>query len=100
MLQIAFSRVDRLPLLAPVILPRLAKLTRGSFLLVDLRGEDSAIIDHHPELVLDLLSAALPEDTNDWPYDMKTVLDTLAKSSPIVAEDPRLVDLMRRWASR
>jgi hypothetical protein len=100
MLQIAFSNADRLPHLAPVILPRLAKLTRGSFLLLDLRGEDSTIVDSHPELVLDLLFAALSEDTNDWPYDMNKVLGALAKSSPKVAEDYRLVELLRRWASR
>jgi len=100
LLQIAFSDADRLPHLAEVILPRLAKVTRGSFVLMDLRGADSAVIEKHPMLVLKLLFSVLSEDPSDWPYGMNKVLDVLAKSSPKIAEDHRLVELQRRWASR
>ena len=100
MLQIAFSDADRLPRLAPVIRPRLAKLTRESFLIIDVHGETSAVIQKHPELVLDLLFAALSDEPSDWPFDMNKTLEALAKISPILAEDHRLVELQLRWASR
>lgn len=80
-----------------IILPWL-KPIRGSGLRLGpfLMGENG-IAQRFPVQMLELLWTVLGEDPLEWPYKISDLFDELEKN-PMVAGDPRLVELRARQA--
>ena len=53
-----------------------------------------------PEKTLALLFAVLPENASIWPYGIDRFLEEIPTQRPLLLNDPRLIELKRRWNSR
>jgi hypothetical protein len=98
--EIAFSNEQRFQRIAPLILPLLTTIERDHLRLPELRRSESAIVANYPRETLDLLHAVLPASASAWPYGIEGALEQLGGSDSAVREDPRLVELTRRWNTR
>lgn len=59
-----------------------------------------AFIQVDAEKVLEVLFITLPEDPNDWPYEIEKAVMSLVDTDPGLKLDSRYLELMRRWNSR
>ena len=95
---LAFADAAAFPEIVDIILPLVTKIdqdARHNFV----RLEDN-IVDQHPEKMLALLSAILPENAAVWPYGIEGVLERIGNTDPSLLKDARLVELKRRWNAR
>ena len=61
-----------------------------------LRDFPEELLRRHPGEVLQLLTAALPEDGMQWPYQADKLLQRLGQVSPKVRQDRKYIELMAR----
>lgn len=95
LVQLLLSSGDRIPTLAPLIVPRLVALRGGPANYISSDDSDTDPAKRFPGSVLDLMWAILAEDPQDWPYGAQQTLDTL-EALPETANDTRLAELRRR----
>ncbi|URK87136.1 hypothetical protein LP421_25660 [Rhizobium sp. RCAM05350] len=85
--------------LAKIILPLLTKIEADHLMLPNLRRSKDNIVDLHPELVLSLLHAVLPEKANRWPHGIDGTIARIGEANPALNRDGRLLELRRIWDS-
>ena len=100
LIEFAFSNKDRFEEISELIIPLIGSIGRVHIFLQSLRRSEDNIVDTYPERVLEILYIALPEDANEWPYEIDARLRRVAEVSLKLRTDPRWVELMRRWNSR
>lgn len=94
---LALSDMVRFSERVDLILPLVTTLDQQYTGLHQLENE---IVEQHPEKVLKLLFAVLPEDPDMWPYGSGDLLERLETAAASLLKDRRLVELKRRWNSR
>lgn len=95
---LAFSDAAAFPDRVDIILPLVTKIDQDS--RHDLTRLEDNTVGQHPEKMLALLSATLPENAAVWPYGIETVLERIRNVDPSLLKDPRFVELKRRWNAR
>ena len=100
LIEFAFSNKDRFEEISELIIPLIGSIGRVHTFLQSLRRSEDNIVDTYPERVLEILYMALPEDANEWPYEIDARLRRVAEVSLKLRTDTRWVELMRRWNSR
>lgn len=98
--ELAFSSKDQFPKIAALVLPLLSKIELDRLTLPSLYKLEDNIIDQHPEQVLALLYAVLPDNALAWPYEMEEILQRIEKADDKLKQDNRLIFLKRQWNSR
>jgi hypothetical protein len=58
-------------------------------------GDDN-VARQHPQEVLELIYAVLPENSAVWPYGAGEVLKILGETRPSLRSDPRFIELQSR----
>jgi hypothetical protein len=92
----ALAIPDRFPEIVDAILPRLVPIMGASLRTNNLlNNTEGSIIRNHPQVLLTLLQAILPENKIHWPSESKEILDQLAQQSE-TKDDPRLAELRQR----
>lgn len=99
LLSIAFSRSDSFPRFAVLIQPLLSKISKRHLLPVHPPGR-GAILNKYPKELFGLIQTVIPDDVDDWPYDVGEALDKLVDADPSLAADERMKELQRRWNGR
>nr|WP_261328993.1 SIR2 family protein [Rhizobium leguminosarum] len=97
---LAFSRERDFVELAKIILPLLTKIEADHLRLPNLRRSRDNIVDLHPEQVLSLLYAVLPDSANLWPYGVDGTIARIGEADSALKGDERLLELRRVWDSR
>jgi hypothetical protein len=95
---LAFSASALFPNVVDAILPLVTKInetTRHELLRLE-----EETISQNAEKTLALLSAILPENATAWPYGIESALEAIELTEPVLSNDPRFVELKRRWNSR
>lgn len=64
------------------------------------RGAKETILEEYPEQILAILYKVLPDDTDQWPYDANETLDAICEAKSNLSNDPRMLELKRRWNAR
>jgi hypothetical protein len=64
------------------------------------RDKDKLITKNHPDQVLELLTAVLPDNVIHWPYGVEQTLERLTKAKPALVTDPRMIRLKGIWDRR
>ena len=100
LIYIAFDDEAHFPAMAEAVRPLLARTDAGTTHLSLLGEKNEQIIAAHPEIVLDLLSGILSDDTANWPYGIVNVLEKISKARAELSDDPRLRRLMELWEKR
>ena len=93
---LALSASAVFPGIIDAILPLVTKLdedARHSLIFLDKKPRD-------PEKTLAFLFAILPENASIWPYGIDRFLEEISTGAPLLLNDPRLIELKRRWNSR
>lgn len=98
--ELAFSSKEQFPKIAALVLPLLSKIEIDHLTLLSLYKLEDTIIDQHPEQVLALLYAVLPDNALAWPYEMEEILQRIEKADDKLKQDNRLISLKRQWNSR
>lgn len=98
--ELAFSSKEQFPKIAALVLPLLSKIEIDHLTLPSLYKLEDTIIDQHPEQVLALLYAVLPDNALAWPYEMEEILQRIEKADDKLKQDNRLISLKRQWNSR
>lgn len=98
--ELAFSSKDQFPKIAALVLPLLSKIELDRLTLPSLYKLEDTIIDQHPEQVLALLYAVLPDNALAWPYEIEEILQQIEKADDKLKQDNRLISLKRLWNSR
>jgi hypothetical protein len=98
--EIAFSNEERFEEISDIVIDLVGPVEGDRFRLPDLRNENIEIISKHPEKSLALLYAVLSEDVSNWPYDFGDVLAKFNACDEKIRNDPKLIELNRRWNSR
>lgn len=98
--ELAFSSKDQFPKIAALVLPLLSKIELDRLTLPSLYKLEDNIIDQHPEQVLALLYAVLPDNALAWPYEMEEILQRIEQADAKLKQDNRLISLKRQWNSR
>ncbi len=98
--ELAFSSKDQFPKIAALVLPLLSKIELDRLTLPSLYKLEDNIIDQHPEQVLALLYAVLPDNALAWPYEIEEILQQIEKADDKLKQDNRLICLKRQWNSR
>jgi len=100
LVELAFAVPERFMDVSARILPLLTKIERDHMLLPSVRREGNNIVDIHPERVLAVLDAVLPDNVAAWPYEIDATLARIGKAMPALLLDDRLVELNRKWNTR
>ena len=100
LIQFAFSDESAFPRLTKAIIPLLGEIKQGHVFSILHGAEENCLIDKHPERVLEILYKVLPQNANQWPYEIEKVVDRIATADPELKHDPRFKELQRRWAAR
>ena len=98
--ELAFSSKEQFPKIAALVLPLLSKIEIDHLTLPSLYKLEDTIIDQHPEQVLALLYAVLPDNALAWPYEMEEILQRIEQADIKLKQDNRLISLKRQWNSR
>ena len=88
-----FRTGDLFPDVARLVMPRLVPCQNFDVYPLN-SGDADAIIESHPELLLEVFQKLLPADVGRWPYHMGEILDRLGRH-PKIASDHRLARLRR-----
>lgn len=97
---LAFSSKEQFPTIAALVLPLLSKIELDCLTLSSFTKPADDIIDQHPEKVLELIYAVLPDNALAWPYEMEEILQRIEKADDKLKQDNRLISLKRQWNSR
>ena len=98
--ELAFSSKEQFPKIASLVLPLLSKIELDCLTLPSLYKLEDNIIDQHPEQVLALLYAVLPDNALAWPYEMEEILQRIEQADAKLKQDNKLISLKRQWNSR
>lgn len=92
----ALTIPEHFPEIVVAILPKLVPTTDILLKTNNLLNDtEESIIRNHPQALLTLLHAILPENRIHWPYESREILNRLAQQ-PETRDDPRLAELRRR----
>ncbi|MFC4174891.1 hypothetical protein ACFOYU_23020 [Microvirga sp. GCM10011540] len=97
---LAFSDAKNFPIIADIVLPLLTTIDREYLFLPNLRRSKDNLADLYPEKVLAILHAILPDNVAAWPFATEATLRRIRDGNPILRNDERLLELLRRWNSR
>lgn len=97
---LAFSSKEQFPTIAALVLPLLSKIELDCLTLSSFTKPADDIIDQHPEKVLELIYAVLPDNALAWPYWVGRILQRIAEADDKLKQDNRLISLKRQWNSR
>lgn len=97
---LAFSSKEQFPTIAALVLPLLSKIELDRLTLSSFRKPADDIIDQHPEKVLELIYAVLPDNALAWPYWVGRILQRIEQADAKLKQDNRLISLKRQWNSR
>ncbi len=97
---LAFSDEKDFPAIVDIIIPLIIQSGEEHLSLHGLEEAKDRIVDKHPEKMLALLFAVLPEAVATWPYGIDRILEQIGIADPSLLKDPRLVELKRRWSGR
>lgn len=97
--RLAFSNTSIFVEVADIIEPLITKAT-GEYMLLPEAVEQHEILEKYPEKALAILFAVLPDELWGWPHDIENIFSVLTSSGPVLAADPRFIELKRRWDSR
>jgi hypothetical protein len=86
--------------LVAAILPLVSNDPGRRMAIPILPDKTEAISLRHPEEVLALLSAVLPDEASLWPYGADKMLSQLLQAKPELAADPRFAELKDVWERR
>lgn len=98
--ELAFSSKEQFPTIAALVLPLLSKIEIDHLTLPSLCKLEDTIIDQHPEKVLELIYAVLPDNALAWPYWVGRILQRIEKADDKLTQDNRLISLKRLWNAR
>ena len=98
--ELAFSSKEQFPTIAALVLPLLSKIEFDHLTLLLFTKPADDIIDQHPEKVLELIYAVLPDNALAWPYEIEEILQQIEKADDKLKQDNRLISLKRLWNSR
>lgn len=98
--ELAFSSKEQFPTIAALVLPLLSKIELNCLTLSSFTKPADDIIDQHPEKVLELIYAVLPDNALAWPYWVGRILQRIAEADDKLKQDNRLISLKRQWNSR
>lgn len=97
---LVFENPGRFSEVAPVVLPLLTRIDLEHLSLHGLYQSGEEIAKLHPNLILTLLAAVLPDEVKVWPYGIENVLDQIAVADADLRADERLIELNRKWNAR
>ena len=100
LIELAFANDDNFMDISETILHLLCRIDSDHRTLPFNDSVGGKIVDKHPERVLKILDIILSEDANRWPYEIDATLERLVVADPALRNDPRWMELMRRWNSR
>lgn len=98
--ELVFSQPEFFPELFEVVLPLLGKIGRNHLNLYKLQKNKYELVKAHPEKILSLLYAVLPDEIASWPYDIGELLGQIGAANTDLNTDARLIELRRHWNSR
>lgn len=98
--ELAFSSKEQFPTIAALVLPLLSKIELDRLTISSFTKPADDIIDQHPEKVLELIYAVLPDNALAWPYWVGRILQQIAEADDKLKQDKRLISLKRQWNSR
>lgn len=91
--EIALSQKYLFDEIAAIVIPLMSKVLDDRLFIPELRKSDESIALEHPEAMLGLLHAVLPENRTRWPYGADTALKALGEKHPAIQSDPRYIEL-------
>lgn len=97
---LAFSSKEQFPTIAALVLPLLSKIELDHLTLSSFEEPADDIIDQHPEKVLELIYAVLPDNALAWPYWVGRILQRIEQADAKLKQDNRLISLKRQWNAR
>lgn len=97
---LAFSSKEQFTKIAALVLPLLSKIELDRLTISSFTKPADDIIDQHPEKVLELIYAVLPDNALAWPYWVGRILQQIEKADDKLKKDNRLISLKRQWNSR
>lgn len=98
--ELAFSSKEQFPTIAALVLPLLSNIELDHLTLSSFEEPADDIIDQHPEKVLELIYAVLPDNALAWPYWVGRILQQIAEADDKLKQDNRLISLKRLWNAR
>lgn len=97
---LAFSSKEQFTKIAALVLPLLSKIELDRLTLSSFKEPADDIIDQHPEKVLELIYAVLPDNALAWPYWVGRILQRIEEADVKLKQDNSLISLKRQWNSR
>lgn len=98
--ELLISSTDTFSALVDTVLPLLTRITRDIGLHFYLQSGRNNIIKAHPQRLLTLLYAILPDEVTDWPYGIWDTLEQIVAVENSLLSDAQFRELRRRWNSR
>lgn len=91
--QLALSQKHHFEEIAGLVSGLVSKVTDDRVFIPELRNSEETLALQHPEAMLGLLHAVLPDNRSRWPYGAERALNVLADTHPAVRSDSRYIDL-------
>ncbi len=91
--ELALSQKHHFAEIALLVSGLVSKVSDDRIFVPELRDAEETVALQHPEAMLRLLHAVLPDNRSRWPYGAEKALRTLAEAQPSIRGDPRYIEL-------
>ena len=86
--------------LLEITLPLLTTIGRNKLHIPYFRSSNDSVAELYPSQFLTLLDKVLPDDVEDWPYNIEDTLKRMSDADSNLKIDERFLKLQRKWSSR
>ncbi len=100
LISLAFADESEFLQLSKAIIPFLDEIKQDYGYSLLYGADKYGIVDKHPARVFEILFAVLPQNVNQWPYDIKKIMAHIGTANPALQRDKRFIELELRMSSR
>ena len=94
--ELALEQENQFPEVAKLVSKLITKVNSSTLFTWALEKEKEHFALKHPDELLDLLSAALPENSSLWPYGAEGFIRQFGEKVPAIRADPRYISLQNQ----
>ncbi|KCZ56461.1 MULTISPECIES: SIR2 family protein [Hyphomonas] len=96
LVELALSQKANFPEVAKLVTGLVSRVDDDRIFIPELRKSEDSIALQHPDELLDLLYAVLPESVSLWPYGTQAALERIGEAKPSLRSSAKFIELSAR----
>lgn len=96
LVELALAQDEHFDEIASIVATLVTPISGSRAFIDELYRDEKSLASKHPQAMLTLLYAILPDEKSQWPYGAETALSTLIDAAPALRADQRYIELNQR----